>query len=485
MSKGSFPSESFSRAPIYRVLAFGAVCLLLPALFLAYQLRTPSDGSRFSKAPNSVTEEGIYIHPMQSDSDLQEGDLVVGIEGRSLESWAEQSKFFQGRNAVWIKGEQVTYQVIRNGERLDTPVTLSGQPVRSIISENWGVLIYTVILQLVATFVIARRSHDPAARALFIWAFTSSHFYLWSFYLQYYDLVNGYGYWFYQLPATFLWLASWSAAFHLALVFPAPLPLVQRKPRLIRFAYLSTFVIFFLWVGISRLVVSNALMRIMMWWRGEFVAAIIIFFPAMITMIAQYTRFRQGSEHAKIKWVVYSAVICGSLTVFFYLIPEYLDLPSLGVNLIGVLLLPFPAAIALAIWRYRLFDIDLIIHRTLVYSVLTLTLGFIYFTSIALIGQLFTRVTGGEGRSTLAIVLTTLLVAALFNPLRQRIQKTIDRRFFRQKYDSTRILEEYSVRLQDEFDLDELQSHLLSVVEDTLKPEHVSLWLKPTPGKKQ
>jgi len=167
------------------------------------------------------------------------------------------------------------------------------------------------------------------------------------------------------------------------------------------------------------------------------------------------------------------------LALILYLVPEFLGLPSLGVNVVGVLLLPFPIAIAIAIWRYRLFDIDLIIHRTLVYGVLTLSLAIVYFTSVILLGQVLSLFTGENARSTLAIVLTTLFIAALFNPLRYRIQNGIDRRFYRKKYDSARILEDYSAGLREEVNLDQLSEHLLKVVEDTLQPERVSLWLKP------
>jgi hypothetical protein len=170
--------------------------------------------------------------------------------------------------------------------------------------------------------------------------------YLWSFYLQYYDIVNGFGYWFYLLPATFLWLASWSASVHMALVFPAPLYLVQRKPGLIWIPYLSTFILFSVGIGISRLVVSNSLTRIALWWRGEFVAAIVIFIPTLLLMIAQYARFRHAPERAKIKWVVFSAVICGSLTVVLYLVPLFLGLLRIRSQYRGYINPAFPAAIA-------------------------------------------------------------------------------------------------------------------------------------------
>jgi hypothetical protein len=136
-----------------------------------------------------------------------------------------------------------------------------------------------------------------------------------------------------------------------------------------------------------------------------------------------------------------------------------------------------PAAIGIAILRYRLYDIDILINRTLVYGSLTATLVALYFGLIVLLQGLFIFLTGQ--RSTLAVVASTLLIAALFNPFRRRIQSFIDRRFFRKKYDARKTLEDYSVKLRDETDLDALSNDLVGVVRETMQPAHVSLWLRP------
>jgi hypothetical protein len=148
-----------------------------------------------------------------------------------------------------------------------------------------------------------------------------------------------------------------------------------------------------------------------------------------------------------------------------------------GYLLVGIGGLGGPIAIGLAILRYRLYDIDLLINRTLVYGSLTATLIVLYFGGIVVLQRLFVILTGQK--STLAVVASTLLIAALFTPLRRRIQSFIDRRFYRRKYDARKTLEAFSIKLRDETDLDALRDDLVGVVRETMQPAHSSLWLRP------
>jgi hypothetical protein len=139
----------------------------------------------------------------------------------------------------------------------------------------------------------------------------------------------------------------------------------------------------------------------------------------------------------------------------------------------------FPIAVGIAVLRYRLFDIDVIINRTLVYGSLTATLGLAYFGGVTVSEMIFRVFTGREEQPQLAIVISTLILAALFTPARRRIQSFIDRRFYRSKYDARKTLEAFSARLRDETDLEPLNDELVGVVRETMQPTHVSLWLRP------
>jgi hypothetical protein len=136
-----------------------------------------------------------------------------------------------------------------------------------------------------------------------------------------------------------------------------------------------------------------------------------------------------------------------------------------------------PIAVGIAILRHRLYDIDHLINRTLVHASLTAMLVAGYFGGMVVLQRLFVALTGE--RSTIAVVASTLLISALFNPLRRRIQGFIDRRFYRRKYDAAKTLAAFSTKLRDETDLGTLNDHLLGVVNETMQPAHVSLWLRP------
>ncbi len=202
-----------------------------------------------------------------------------------------------------------------------------------------------------------------------------------------------------------------------------------------------------------------------------------------VTTYAQIYRYRRISNPAQrqqTRWVVFGIVTAlgGAcvLAVLNLVVPGGVAASLLGSTALFLLAFLIPLSIGIAILRYRLFDIDAIINRTLVYGSLTVALGTLYVGSVVSLQYVFRALTGGG--SQLAIVASTLAIAALFNPLRRRIQDLIDRRFYRRKYDAARTLEAFSTKLREETDLEQLNAELLSVVRATMQPEHASLWLR-------
>jgi hypothetical protein len=190
-------------------------------------------------------------------------------------------------------------------------------------------------------------------------------------------------------------------------------------------------------------------------------------------------RFRRsrGVERQQMKWFVYAVAPMLMIPTEGYL-PGIISSVALGVVVIGL-----PTAIGIAVLRYRLYDIDVLINRTLVYGSLTALLVTTYVGSIVILQAAFRSLTGQD--SQLTVVASTLAIAALFNPLHRRIQAFVDRRFYRRKYDAAKTLEAFSARLRDETDLAELNEELLAVVRETMQPVHVSLWLRPDTASKK
>jgi hypothetical protein len=190
-------------------------------------------------------------------------------------------------------------------------------------------------------------------------------------------------------------------------------------------------------------------------------------------------------ERQQIKWFAYATVV-----VISGVILKNTIYPAVGVTwvwwvgliLTAVGVVSSPIAMGVAIFRYRLYEIDTLINRTLVYGSLTATLVALYFVGIVVLQSLFVVLIGEK--STLAVVASTLVIAALFTPFRRRIQSVVDRRFYRRKYDARKTLESFSTQLRNETDLKALSDDLVEVVRETMQPAHVSLWLRPETASK-
>ena len=226
-------------------------------------------------------------------------------------------------------------------------------------------------------------------------------------------------------------------------------------------------------------------------WVATAVFIVLLLLPlcmvaSALSLVLRYRRSR-GEEREQIKWIAFAATVVGLLYLIAMVSSLTFSGPWGGAGTplwLGLLqqaaLVTFsavPIAVGFAVLNYRLYEIDLIINRTLVYGTLTITLVVLYFGGIVVLQRIFVTLT--DQQSTLAVVASTLLIAALFTPLRHRIQGFIDRRFYRRKYDARRTLETFSIKLRDETDLEALNNDLVGVVRETMQPAHVSVWLRP------
>jgi hypothetical protein len=231
-------------------------------------------------------------------------------------------------------------------------------------------------------------------------------------------------------------------------------------------------------------------------WVANLSGAVGLLFPLCLlvsasSLVLRYLR-SGGEVREQIKWLAFAASVV-ALGIFFAVVQGTFFAsgdagstdPLWGKLLQDALTFSFagiPIAIGFAVLKYRLYGIDVVINRALVYGSLTIMLALVYFGGVTATQVLIQTLTSEERLPQLAVVVSTLVIAALFNPLRRRIQSFIDRRFYRRKYDARRTLEAFSARLRDQTDLRALNAELTRVVQETMQPEHVSLWLRPAPS---
>jgi hypothetical protein len=301
-----------------------------------------------------------------------------------------------------------------------------------------------------------------------------------------------------SLPAgeALAWLASWAWILYCGCIALSLLLFPNGRPPSSRWRWLAWLSVFLtiagaVWVAFSPGVIGNlGSIRNPLGIEGlpsgfkpvQTIMLALLFVAALSTLVVRLRRAR-GIERQQIKWPAFTVVVvAGSSFLSDTAISEAIGLRWLewaGYVIFIPALIGFPISIGIAIVRYRLYDIDILINRTLVYGALSATLALIYFGGVATTQAIFRALTGQQEQPQLAIVISTLLIAALFNPLRRRIQRFIDRRFYRRKYDARKTLEAFSAKLRDETDLDALSDDLVGVVKETMQPSRISLWQRP------
>jgi hypothetical protein len=409
---------------------------------------------------------------------LQEDDAVLAVNGQALTAAIQLTPNDKPRG--WADGSTVQYTIRRQDETLVVPVTLHHLDQAGILRglahsaqyelPQWGWF-------FVGLFLFLLRPNNRAARLLLV-AGTS------------FAVVTKFGWaattisldfappltWLFNLATGFFW--GWlffPSLILLMLSFPFTLWPLTRFPRLVPA----------LFYGAPLAVLAFTLLTKLTELATILLALEALLIPGTaVTAIVQVYRYKEDRViRAQVSWLVFgiSVTMGGTLLAYLLVFSGQLELNSpLNTFLNWPVALALPVSLAIAILRYRLFDIHVIIRKTIQYGLVSAVLILVYFGTVVLLQSLIGQ--GSSEQSPFIIVCSTLLIATLFNPLRHRIQSFIDRRFYRSKYDAAKTLNRFAETARDEVDMDSLSAVLIKVVEETMQPEQTSLWLKQTKG---
>jgi hypothetical protein len=469
------PEQRFSRGSRL-LLALALFLVGLSAAQLAYRLAQPTDGWNTLIGPSD--EILLDTNVLGAESPLRPGDEILAIAGRPVTQFgADVFAFRNDLPAGWAAGARVPYQVRRAGQTLTLDVPLYRWRAAPLLANAAGLIeVSNLVLAGVAGLAFALRPGNWGARALFFLAACGLATAISGSLTQTFDALLASL--LLQLLFTFVsWaVLSFPTFFLLTLCFPRPKRFLARHPRLVLAGLYGAAPLLMLLTGQPGI-----------GWLLVVVWAVL----SLAAMAHSAWTVRDPVGRAQVRWAAAGMAVgaCGVIANNVISIADangWIQLPDTLPGFLAdlpiVLGIMAPAlGLAIAILRYRLFDIDVIIRRTLIYAVLTGLLAVVYWGAILALEGILRPLTG-QGQSQSAIVLSTLAIAALIVPLRRRVQAFIDRRFYRRKYDAAQTLAAFAASARAETDLEALRARLASVIDETMQPASVSVWLRP-PGK--
>ncbi|MGE5222724.1 MAG: hypothetical protein ACM3PY_09810 [Omnitrophica WOR_2 bacterium] len=467
------------------IVIVAAVLLALPCFaFLAMRLLLPGDASNPAIDFSQTSNDGLVISPLAPGTvGLQPGDRVIAIQGRPVDAYFAGLFRNSWQQPDGIGDQTVQYTAVRNGQPEQVTTKLSSFPLSQAFREGWSIYIFLAYLEIVSLAIFIRRPR-LAASQLFVFVCTL----IFASGLMFYpgllvdELLRG--------PAALLYIWGEVILFGIMLAglvllplnFPSQNSLLNRRPGLAPGIFLGIWLPYLLYLVIGWPAAHGPAARYALLINSATPMSAVGFLALLFSTTYAYRSNRSEKERRQLRWILWGVFIANGPYLALSILPTLLGIPyQIGNSLVGILWCAVPTSIAIAIFHERLFDIDVIIRRTIIYGVLTIAIGAIYFGSVVLLQEIFQAFTG-QHQPPLAIVLSTLAIAALFNPLRQRIQADIDRRFYRRKYNAEKLLQAFASRVRNEVELEQLQEHLLEIVQETMQPEHASLWLSSKSG---
>ena len=454
----------------WAVIALAVLLLTLALLFLLLRLLTPFDNGRLQPGSAAVSAQGVFVTPLQEGLvGFVAGDLVTAVEGRSLESLTNAALRAPRAWRGAPEAETIRYTVLRAGETLELNVPLGPYPLGAVLRSNWGTILFALAYLLIAAYLFWRRPQQPAARLLLLVAAALICATTWSLGAQLSDFAGGLGLYLYFLNTSPAFMLVWIATFHFALVFPSPPDLLARR-WFVPLLYATPYFLLFVYLLATQRAAINTLDWISRSGKAADVTAAVFLLLALLAVVWQYRRHDSGVTRQQMRWLGLAVLLDGGAALLFYFLPPLLGGTALNSNLIGLLGLLFPIAIAIAILRHNLFDIDTLLNRALVYGALTTVVLLIYILVVGGTGALLQTQT-----NWFTAVLATGLVALLFQPLRERLQRAVNRLMYGQRDEPFEVLADLGQRLEDTLVPEMVYPTLVETVARTLKLPYVAL----------
>lgn len=431
------------------VALIGGIALSVVVIFFAARLASPGDGTQVIFPQSGFVPEGLPVKPfVPTPNGLEENDVVIVIENYTVNDLLRDAFTGKWDKATLLEKPTLEYVVLREGRPLSIQVEAATFPIVPALQDGWSNYLTFLSLVLIGLFVFLRRPYLLSAQLLFI---SGNSFcaavVLYLMQHQTSDLLRGWVFPFEVAAHILFFFLGISALLHFALVFPRRHPLLTRHPRLILWNYLGVWILVAVAfvVGLPAATTPSALLQLRLQSNNVSLLYSLLIILALFT---NARRLKDETERRQLRWIAWGISVGLGAGVISILLPIALSLPLNSFSFLGGLfLLVIPISFAIAILRENLFDIDLIINRTLIYAPLTALLAIIFALTNSLLNFLLSDMAGGN--SQISLVINTAVVVIAFNPLKDKLQEIVDKRFKAQPH-PTKQLEAFSAQLRSQ-----------------------------------
>ncbi len=433
-------------------------------LYVGMRVVAPSDGGRIAFYDDAWSAAGIAIAPIDPPQpELEDGDRVELIAGRSMDAWA---RLLLDPAVARPTGNPVPYIVARDGMQAPIDVVWAPPPIGATLAAGWSVILFSIAIAAVAALVFWRRPDVPAATALVIVASGAAGSSVpWYLGATTSDVALGGPFLLQALLTAGLYMVMWPAAVHLGLTFPSPAPVLARRPRLVPAIYAVALGAYAALLAVSRLTSPSLLDWIGTWPRVQLAVVVPCLLGWLVLAARAYLRPPDPVARSRSRWAALGALTSVVLGLVLFQVPELVTGSSLvPASWIGLIALPLPIGLAVGILRDRLFDIEVVLNRTLVYGSLTLVVIGMYVVTTIGLGTAI-----GPGHGYVVELVAIGLAALVALPLRDVLQRTVNRMMYGQRDEPLRAMRRLGTRLEVAADPDRAFPAIAETVADALR----------------